>query len=101
MTPCSPRNPSRMHSHQSGHSYNPEAQGHGEGVRLRTGVRLASGAGGGAGCMGSDGSWERKVLYDLLTFTEGLPWRHFTYTHYVIQQTLGDHCLCARPRAKG
>lgn len=51
--------------------------------------------------MGSDGSWERKVLYDLLTFTEGLPWRHFIYTHYVIQQTLGDHCLCARPRAKG
>ena len=46
--------------------------------------------------MGSDGGWERKVLYDLLTFTEGLPWRRFTYTHYVIQQTLGDHCLCAR-----
>lgn len=40
--------------------------------------------------MGTDGSWERKVLYDLLTFTEGLPLRHFTYTHCVIQQTLGS-----------
>lgn len=50
--------------------------------------------------MGRDGSWERKVLYDLLTFTEGLPRSHFTYTHCVIQQTLGVHCLCARPRAE-
>lgn len=50
--------------------------------------------------MGTDGSWERKVLYDLLTCTEGLPLRHFTYTHCVIQQTMGVHCLCARPRAE-
>lgn len=49
--------------------------------------------------MGTDGSWERKVLYDLLTFTEGLPLRH--HIHSLCHSTnTGVHCLCARPRAE-